>query len=314
MDFFEALLRSFRLADAIDIALVTVFIYTALTWFKETTSRYALVGVGVLTVVYFLARALNMYMTIFLFQAVFAVVLVALVVVFQEDLRRAFERLAAFGTVRDRLRPATAFTSIDALVETAADLAEKRVGALIVLQGREPLDRHVVGGIPIDARLSRPLLDSIFDPHSMGHDGAVIVERERVRLFAAHLPLSKNQRELGTRGTRHSAALGISECSDALCIVVSEERGQVSVAERGKLTTLTASAELKNRLVQFCERHYPASNSTFWTRLVRENVPLKVSALVIACLAWYLIVYESDSIERTLSGTPVEQAGEGAGR
>jgi len=301
----EDLYRSFRVADAFDIALVAIFIYTALTWFRQTTSRSVFVGIAVLTIIYFAARAFEMHMTVFLFQAVFAVILVALVVVFQEDLRRAFERLAAFQTVRDRLRPATKFAATDTLVELASDLAARKIGALVVLKGDEPLGRHVNGGISADARISRPLLDSIFDPHSMGHDGAVIIEQERIKQFAAHLPLSKNLREVGTRGTRHSAALGLSECSDALCIVVSEERGEISVAERGKLTTMQAPADLKNWLLRFFERHYPTQSKSFWTRLVRENARLKVASLLFACLAWYFMAYQAETIQKNFS-VPIE--------
>ena len=301
----EEFLRSFRIADAFDIAFVAVFIYTVLTWFKETTSRYAFIGVGLLTLVYFVARAFNMYMTVFLFQAVFAVLLIALIVVFQEDLRRAFERLAAFGPLRDRLQPAAEFGQVDVLVEMAFDLAMKKVGALVVLKGKDPLDRHIEGGIPLDARITKPLLDSIFDPHSMGHDGAAIIEHQRLRQFATHLPLSKNMQELGARGTRHSAALGLSECCDALCIVVSEESGHVSVAERGKLTRMSAPADLKNRLVRFHERHFPQEEKTFWTTLIRENARLKVASLLIACLAWILMVYEAETIQQTFN-VPIE--------
>ncbi|REK17540.1 MAG: hypothetical protein DWQ42_22030 [Planctomycetota bacterium] len=305
MDFVQEVARSFRPADAFDIALVAIFVYTGLTWFKETTSRSVLVGVGLLTLVYFAARALDMFMTVFLFQAVFAVLLIALVVVFQEDLRRAFERLAALGTVTDRLRPATEFAEIDSLVEIASDLAAKKVGALIVLKGEEPLDRHVDGGIPMDGHISKPLLDSIFDPHSMGHDGAVIIEKERIRQFAAHLPLSKNKKQIGTRGTRHSAALGLSEVSDALCIVVSEERGEISLAQRSKLTKMGTPAELKSRLVRFCEKHYPHRSRSFFSRLVRENALLKCASLALACVAWSFIVYDAETIQQTVL-VPIE--------
>lgn len=298
MELLEDLYGSFRVADAFDIALVAVFIYTALTWFRQTTSRSVFVGIAFLSMIYFAARAFDMHMTVFLFQAVFAVLLIALVVVFQEDLRRAFERLAAFGTVRDRLRSGTVLTETDALVETLWGLAERRIGALVVVRGREPLGRHIDGGIRADARVSKPLLDSIFDPHSMGHDGAVVIDQQRIRQFAAHLPLSKNLQGVGARGTRHSAALGLSECSDALCIVVSEERGEVSICERGKLTMMRAPANLKSRLDQFLQEHYPSRAGGFWSKVVRENARLKVASLLFACLAWYFIVYQADTIQK----------------
>ncbi len=306
MSLLEDLYLSFRVADAFDIALVAIFIYTALTWFRQTTSRSVFVGVALLTLVYFAAKALEMHMTVFLFQAVFAVVLVALVVVFQEDLRRAFEGLAALRPVRDRWRSTTAgFAHTDTLVEAISGMAEKRIGALVVIKGGEPLGRHIVGGISTDSQISRPLLDSLFDPHSMGHDGAVVIEDQRIQQFAAHLPLSRNLQEVGARGTRHCAALGLSERCDALCIVVSEERGQISVAEQGKLTTMMTPADLKNRMVGFFEKHYPIETVGFWTRLVRQNARLKVASLLFACLAWFFLVYQAETIQKDFD-VPIE--------
>jgi hypothetical protein len=226
--------------------------------------------------------------------------------VFQEDLRRAFERLAALPTV-GTLRPAAEFTEVDLLVEAMADLAQRKIGALVVLKGQEPLERHVDGGILIDARVSKPLLESIFDPHSMGHDGAAILEGRRIRKFAAHLPLSKNLQEVGPRGTRHAAALGLAERSDALAIVVSEERGEISIAHRGKLTVMTAPADLKDHLDRFVDEHHPRPTRTFFTRLLRENAGLKVASLVFACLAWYLMIHKAETIQHTYT-VPIEFA------
>lgn len=132
----------------------------------------------------------------------------------------------------------------DLLARAAARLAQMRVGALLVLPGREPLERHLEGGIVLGGRLSEPLLLSLFDSSSPGHDGAILVRGDRVERFAVHLPLSSNRAALGAGGTRHAAALGLSERCDALCLVVSEERGTVSVAEGGQLRRLAGSGEL----------------------------------------------------------------------
>jgi DNA integrity scanning protein DisA with diadenylate cyclase activity len=134
-------------------------------------------------------------------------VLVA-VVVFQQDLRRLFERIAALG-FRRRLLPAGP-DAIDTLVRAIAHLAEHRRGALIVLPGREAVAGHVQGGLPLRADITEPLLLSLFDPHSPGHDGAVIVSGDRLMQFAVHLPLSTDHAQLGQRGTRHAAALGLA--------------------------------------------------------------------------------------------------------
>ena len=183
----------------------------------------------------------------------------------------------------------------------------------IALRGVEPLDRHIQGGVHVDALISKPLLDSLFDPHSMGHDGAAIVERDRIRQFAAHPPLSQNLEQIGGRGARRSAALGLSEVTDAQVIVVSEERGQVSVAESGKLQTVETATELKRRVERFAYRTRPSKPTD--TRfeilkehaglLIRENAGLKVASLVLACVAWYLVSFEAETVQKTFV-VPIE--------
>lgn len=304
MSILEELERSFRIVDAFDIALVAVFVYAVLAWFKHAASRSVLVGVILLALVYFIARALDMYMTVAIFQGVFAVLLVALVVIFQEDLRRGFERLAALGS-RSRRRVAMAAPDLDTLVEMAFQLAEKKVGALIVIRGEEPLDRHLDGGVPVRGGINKLLLDSIFDPHSLGHDGAVIIDREGIAQFAVHLPLSKNLKQVGARGMRHSAALGLSEVSDALTIVVSEERGEVSVAEGAKLQTVGSAAELRQRLDRFWQRHFQKPAQSVLSRLLKEDAGLKAASLLLAGLAWFLLSYRVETVQKTFD-VPIE--------
>lgn len=305
LDTLRELAGAVRVADVLDVAFISVLLYAVLTWFRETTSRTVYVGLAILAAVYLLARAFDMFLTAMLFQAVFAVLLLALIVVFQEDLRRVFERIAALGTLRERRQPSTAFSHIDTLVEVASELASKKIGGLIVLRGREPLDRHVDGGIDVDGRISKPLLDSIFDPHSMGHDGATIIENNRITQFAVHLPLSKNLKEVGKYGTRHAAAVGLSEVSDALAIVISEERGQISLAQGGHLKPIGSPAELRDRLEQFCRTKFPAKTRGLWKRLWKEHAALKAVSVVLACVAWYLLAYQAGTVQQTFV-VPVE--------
>jgi uncharacterized protein (TIGR00159 family) len=262
-------------------------------------------GVSVLAVVYLLARVFDMYMTALVFQGVFAVLLVALVVVFQEDLRRLFERVATWGSLAEKRRRTTTFAHIDTLVELASEFASKRVGALIVIRGKEPLDRHVGRGIHLDGRISKSLLESLFDPHSTGHDGAVVIENNRIKQFAAHLPLSHNLREVGSRGTRHSAAVGLSELSDAFVIVVSEERGEIGFAQNGRLWTRVSPGELQDVLEQFCQSAFPARSDDFWKSALREHAVLKLLSVALACVGWYFVSYQPGTIQQTFL-VPVE--------
>ncbi len=304
IQFLQELSRNFRGADFFDIAIISFFIYSGIIWFKRTTSRSVVIGICLFTLLYFLARKFDLYLTSLVFQAIFAILLVALIVVFQEEIRRGFERIAIWGTLGDRRRQAP-IPGIDALIEGASALASNRVGALIVIRGREPLDRHVEGGIPLYGRLSKPLLYSLFDPHSPGHDGAVLIEGDRISKFGAHLPLSKNLEEVGTLGTRHAAALGISECSDSFVIVVSEQRGVISVAENGKLSLMDSVAQLKDRLERFTLERFPRHEEADWKRWFKENARIKVLSAVLAITTWFMLSYRAETIQRTFA-IPVE--------
>jgi DNA integrity scanning protein DisA with diadenylate cyclase activity len=203
----EALL-SVRFAELIDLIVVWAMVWAGIAWLRTTSARLALAGLGILVAFYLVARQGGLVLTTWILQSFAAVAVLVAVVVFQQDLRRLFERIAALG-FRRRLLPAGP-DAIDTLVRAIAHLAEHRRGALIVLPGREAVAGHVQGGLPLRADITEPLLLSLFDPHSPGHDGAVIVSGDRLMQFAVHLPLSTDHAQLGQRGTRHAAALGLA--------------------------------------------------------------------------------------------------------
>jgi hypothetical protein len=185
-------------------------------------------------------------------------------------------------------------------VKTVDDLAKAKIGALIVIEGKDPIARHIMGGIELEAKISEPLLKSIFDPHSAGHDGAVIIENDRVSLFAAHLPLSKDFQQLAGVGTRHSAALGLAELSDALCIAVSEERGTISIARAGRLRQIANIPELSSVLQGFLQEKYPpAEQRAISVSLVRQNWLAKLLTFGLAIGLWYVLVPGSSTVEVT---------------
>lgn len=295
---------NFSVADLFDAALISVFIYSLLLWFRRTASRRIVIGICLMAGIYFLARLFDLYLTQLLFRTIFTVLLVAGVVVFQEDLRRAFERIAIWGTFRERRRY-VGLQAADTLIEAASSLASNRTGALIVIRGKEPLDRQVEGGILVQGRISKPLLYSIFDPHSAGHDGAVLIDADRLARFGAHLPLSKNGVQVGTLGTRHAAGLGMSERSDAFVIVVSEETGEIRVAQDGALALMSSVAELKGRLERFYQEKFPRPAEPDWKRFLREEAGLKVLSLLLAGLTWFLFSYRSENVQRTFA-VPIE--------
>jgi diadenylate cyclase len=290
--------------DLVDVALVSLAAWAALAWLRRTRARAALAGLAILGAVYFVARQLKLELTAWILQGFFAVLVLVLVVVFQDELRRIFEQIGVLG-LRRRLPPPPP-DAVEVLVRAVERLARTRTGALLVLPGREPLDRHLDGGVGLDGALSEPLLLSLFDPHTPGHDGAVVIDGDRVRRFAVHLPLSSDPARLGPGGTRHAAALGLAERTDALCVVVSEERGTVSIAEDGGLRLLAAPHDLGLELRRFLARVFPPPprRAVPWGWL-SARWPELLLAVAIAFGGWFLTASGSDTVEAVRSATVV---------
>jgi uncharacterized protein (TIGR00159 family) len=280
--------------DVGDILLVALMLFGVILWLRRTRARRALLGLIAVVPVYLVAAGLEFQVTLRMVQGFLAVLVIVLVVVFQDDLRRFFERIGTWGLGE---RPALpSFDAVDALARTAGRLAETRSGALIVIPGGDPLDRHLEGGVGLQAQLSEPLLLSLFDTGSPGHDGAIVVSGDRVESFAVHLPLSTDHVAVGAGGTRHAAALGLAERCDALCIVVSEERGTISVARDGRLRVLQGAQELAGELRGFIARSTRGSEapSLRWKTVTRSWREAGL-ALGLGLALWFVFVPGSQS-------------------
>ncbi|HTO52604.1 MAG TPA: diadenylate cyclase [Myxococcota bacterium] len=285
----DALLRNLHPVDALDVAIVALLLYTAMSWLRRSHAALAVVGLSLLGAVYLGARLLELHLTTRVFQACFAVGALALVVIFQDELRRGFEELAAFALAKRGDRRSRLDTP-ELLARALADLAGARIGALVVVAGTQRLDRHLQGGHELGGRLSHALLASLFDPHSPGHDGAVVVEDRDVSRFGVHLPLARGTAALRGLGTRHSAALGLSERSDALCLVVSEERGSVSAARDGELRVIGSEDELAKLVTSFYrERRALGRPRPRLHDLVRGRHWEKLAAVALAIGLWLML-------------------------
>lgn len=282
-------LSAVGLADLLDIALVAVLIYALLVWFKRARAAVVAKGMLVVTAVYMLSRGTGMIMTTSIFHGFFAILLVALVVIFQEELRSIFERIAVWSLAGGK-SPFVAPTVVDTLVRTLGDLARDHIGALLVLGGKDPLERHLEGGFPLNGELSEALIKSIFDESSIGHDGAVVIAGGKVARFGARLPLSKDLNRTAKLGTRHTAALGLAELTDAMCIVVSEERGTISIAYDGKLEIVRKLADLQEKMKRFAADKIPQPPRETVRAFVRKNQREKTIAVAASFLLWVLFV------------------------
>lgn len=296
---FKKVFSEIGLGGVADMAIVALVVYVFLVALKRTRrSGLILAGIVSVAALYLAAVKLNLSLTVTLLQGFFAVILVALVVIFQEDLRYFFERVGRWWVERrlpryNRRAVRLPRREVETLSRTLCDLAREHVGALVVLRGADGINRHLEGGEEVDGRLSEPLLRSIFDPHSPGHDGAVVIENDRIAKLGCHLPLSKNFDMLERRGTRHAAALGLAECSDALCLVVSEERGTISAARRGDIRVVPGTAELASLLEEFYGEVAPEVRTRPWADLIRKNSREKLIAVVLAVTFWVVVVHRA---------------------
>jgi diadenylate cyclase len=285
----------------LDICLIAAGMFFLYRTLRHLGTWKIVTGILAALVVYLLARLLDLKGIEWIFGNLGQVAVIGLIVIFQPELRKLFERAASMRrTIKSKRGQGLAQTIAQALDQ----IAGRQQGAIVVLPGKEPIGQWLSGGFSLDARASVPLLLSIFDPNSPGHDGAVIVDDGRVTLFGVRLPVSANPILPEEFGTRHYAALGLAEKTDALVLTVSEERGTISVFTRAgyrPLTDHTAIADII-RTHWDAMAHFPLrlpSGRPRW--LLATQL---VTSLVVAAVFWStLIIARTEPVEKFLNGS-----------
>ncbi|HEX9078246.1 MAG TPA: diadenylate cyclase CdaA [Desulfuromonadaceae bacterium] len=241
-----ALLDSFTLLDLCDILIVAALIYNFALFLKKEIAVRLLAFLLVFFVAFYFSLFSGFSSTSWLLRNIFSSSLLILAIIFQGDIRRAFLALGrrqGESHVRDE-----AVETVEELTKAVAEMAQKRIGALIVIVSQLPIDHLVEVGTEIDAKVTSELLNSIFLPYSPIHDGAVIIQKGKLTKAGCLLPLSQNPDIAKSFGTRHRAALGLSELVDALVIVVSEETGKISLVHEGRINYDIDQPEIRRML------------------------------------------------------------------
>ncbi len=252
---FMDIIRTIRLNDIIDMAIMAFVIYKVLYFLARNASGRALKGVVLLVAVMLLARAMDLYVVNFIFGKTFELGVLALLVIFQPEVRSLLEKVGALTKyIPGRDTSAEIKTAIDEVISACKDLSESKTGALIVFERDNLLDDYMKSGTMLDAATRTELLKNIFFPNTPLHDGAVIIRGGRIAAAACVLPLTSKTHLSRELGTRHRAGMGMSEYSDAVVVIVSEETGIISVAVDGMLkrhlTGETFETILKNELLK----------------------------------------------------------------
>jgi diadenylate cyclase len=240
-------LQHIRWQDVLDILLVTIVLYRLLLIIKGTRAVQMLIGLGVLLVAFFLSDYLNLRIMYWIIQSFWAQIVLALIILFQPEIRKALAHMGEqpfFPTIA----PASELKSLDEIVRATVSLGSRKIGSLIILERDTSLKDFVEMGTPLDAKVSKEILISIFHPTSPIHDGAIIIRSERIVAAGCFLPIMFRTDLSKSLGTRHRAALGITEETDAVAIIVSEETGLISVAAHGKLETPMDMGSLRDYL------------------------------------------------------------------
>lgn len=305
--FLPEVLNNFTFSDFLDIFAVTLFFYFILLFIKQTQSYIILNASLGLAVLFYLSTILDLALIRQFFQPLLTFIIVILVVVFQGELRRFIRWISAPTKFHFSKVLTMPIESIDAILNAVEFMSQKKIGALIVFQGEQNIEDLLNGGFGADAKISTHLLLSIFDSHTPGHDGAVIISRNRIRKFGVHLPLAENYSEYAKAGLRHRAGVGISEQSDVLAIIVSEERGTISISENGKIKPIENVREVRQELLDFYKEN-EADELTwknFWEYVIVKHFWTKLISFSLASLLWFFLVFQSGIVAQEIS-VPVE--------
>jgi uncharacterized protein (TIGR00159 family) len=248
MSWLTAFLHRPSMIDLVDILVVSILIYEVMKLIRGTRAVQMVFGGGLFVVLFYGSRWAHLETANWLVRNLAGYIVFAVIVLFQSDIRRALAHFGRAPFFRYLAKAESAAETVEELVVAASMLSNQRIGAIIAIERQIGLRNYVEGGIPLDAVLTYDLLLSIFLPASPLHDGAVIVQEDRVAAAACFLPLTVNPRLSKELGSRHRAAIGLTEENDAVAIVVSEETGSISIVVEGQIERGIHADELRARL------------------------------------------------------------------
>jgi len=290
------------LINLLDIFIIAALIYSLYMWLKGTRAYHILIGLGGLGILYSIASWSGLLLTSQILQYLLGVTLLLIIVVFQPEIRQLLERVSPLVIFRMKGSPISR-RILKEITEACFELSEKRIGGLLVFPRATGVAGTVQHGVKLDSLVSQELIVSIFHPSSPIHDGAIIVDKDRVVEAATYLPLSTREHLPPRYGTRHRAALGVSELGDTFCVVVSEESGEVSIASGGDISAMADREKLWQALEKsLLPIEIPRSRLSIREALNKivsispqyrftwRNLTPKLASIGVACLLWFTLI------------------------
>lgn len=282
-------LSYFRWRNVLDIVLIAFLFYQCYLWVRGSRAFFAAIGLAVIGSLAFLSHWSGLILAAWLFQSLWSVIWLIIVIVFQAELRHILERMSLLYVLRGP-QSILQRETLEELTEALFELAHDKIGALVVLPQRDSVEVHLRAGLPVEGLVSRELLRALFLPPAPTHDGAVVIQANRIERAACFLPMTTAMGLPADYGARHRAALGLTERCDALCLMVSEERGTVALARQGKLLPSDTAAQLRQEL-----EHTLPDAKTEWALLgwlwqaLTDRLWAKGLALALAAGLWMTV-------------------------
>ena len=291
--------------DIVDILFLTIVAYQLYIWFRESRALRVIIGLVALGGIYSIAKFWDLFLTTWVFQILWQVLLILLLILFQAEIRQVLEKVSPMRYLRSRRRVFQK-TLTKELSQTLFELAAERTGALIVLTRNDNPSEFVHAGQTIMSLPESALIKSIFNRYAPAHDGAIVIAQDRITQMGCILPLSKDESLPEKYGTRHRAALGLSEVTDAVCLVVSEERSEVATVVEGQIVTWQDPEALAGHLGEIFggpELRVPDLKG-FLKGIFVENWRTKLGALALVTIAWLVLASQQEA-DTTIT-TPVQ--------
>lgn len=262
--------------NVVDVGILTIIIYYVIKLVMHTRSNSLFKGIAAVLVIAWLANALHLSAVSWLLTQVISMGLLFVVILFQPEFRRGLEQIGRSKLMRrviglpNKENPMRVEESVQEIVRAMSDMSRKRIGALIIIQRHTGLADVIETGTRVDAEISAPLIENIFEPNTPLHDGAMVILNRRIEAAACILPLSEDPSISRDLGTRHRAAIGITETTDAVSLIVSEETGIISMAREGRLTRHLDGRSLT---ILLTELFTPDRNMYSWIGTLRREAP-----------------------------------------
>jgi diadenylate cyclase len=292
---FITIISNLRLQDLVDIVFLSVVAYYLYLWFRGTKAFKAIIGLIVLGVIFTAARAWGLFLTTWVFQIFWQVLIILLIILFQSEIRQVLERVnplkaIGFNRISDPGEWIPAFASGIFL------LASRRIGAIVIIERTERVEEHITGGRSLNVEPDSDILLSIFQKESPIHDGAIVIRNGQIHMVSCYLPLSSAEKIPGKWGTRHRAAIGLTESCDAWVVMVSEESGDVFVSRKGEMIKINNYQKLSDFVNEAVMPVAPPKESLKerLRRLFTVRWKIKAGCFALVCLLWVMLAGQQD--------------------